>query len=62
MSRAGTPTDNSAMELINEWLKEKLFNDLHIKDFNYYIKCVKDYITFLNEGRTSYLLNYLTLK
>ena len=32
MSRAGTPTDNAAMEAINGWLKEELFNDFKIKD------------------------------
>ena len=32
MSRAGTPTDNSAMEAINGWIKEELFMDFHIKD------------------------------
>ena len=31
MSRAGTPTDNGAMESINGWLKEELFNDFKIK-------------------------------
>lgn len=62
MSRAGTPTDNSAMESINGWLKEELFNDFHIKESDDPIKCVEDYITFFNEGRTSYSLNYLTPK
>lgn len=28
MSRAGTPTDNGAMEAINGWLKEELFMTL----------------------------------
>ncbi len=30
MLRAGTPTDNAAMEAINGWLKAKLFTDFHI--------------------------------
>ena len=30
MSRAGTPTDNAAMEAINGWIKAEIFNDLHI--------------------------------
>ena len=30
MSRAGTPTDNAAMESINGWVKAELFTDLHI--------------------------------
>ena len=30
MSRAGTPTDNSAMESINGWIKAELFMDFHV--------------------------------
>ena len=30
MSRAGTPTDNAAMEAINGWLKTELFTDFHV--------------------------------
>ena len=30
MSRAGTPTDNAAMEAINGWIKTEMFTDLHI--------------------------------
>ena len=30
MSRAGTPTDNGAMEAINGWIKSELFTDFHI--------------------------------
>ena len=29
MSRAGTPTDNAAMEAINGWIKTEMFTDLH---------------------------------
>ncbi len=32
MSRAGTPTDNAAMEAINGWIKAELFTDLHVTD------------------------------
>ena len=32
MSRAGTPTDNSAIEAINGWIKEELFTYFNIKD------------------------------
>ena len=62
MSRTGTPTDNSAMEAINGWLKEELFNDFKIKDSDKPIKCVEDYIRYFNEERPSYSLNYLTPK
>lgn len=30
MSRAGTPTDNGAMEAINGWMKAEIFTDFHI--------------------------------
>lgn len=62
MYRAGTPTDNSAMEAINGWLKEELFNDFKIKEQDNPIKCVEDYINFFNNERPSYSLNYLTPK
>lgn len=62
MSRAGTPTDNSAMEAINGWLKEELFNDFKIKEQDDPITCVEKYIEFFNNERPSYSLNYLTPK
>ena len=30
MSRAETPTDNAAIESINEWIKAEIFMDFHI--------------------------------
>ena len=62
MSRAGTPTDNAAMESINGWLKEELFNDFKIKESDDPILTIKNYILFFNEERPSYSLNYLTPK
>ena len=62
MSRAVTPTDNGTMESINGWLKEELFNDFKIKEKEDPIKCIEEYITFFNEQRPSYSLNYLTPK
>lgn len=62
MSRAGTPTDNGAMESINGWMKEELFNDFLIKETEDPIQCIKDYINFFNNERPSYSLNYLTPK
>ena len=62
MSRAGTPTDNGAMESINGWLKEELFNDFKIKEKEDPIQCIENYIIFFNEQRPSYSLNYLTPK
>lgn len=60
MSRAGTPTDNGAMEAINGWVKEELFIDFKIEDSNDPVKLVEDYIRFFNEKRPAYALNYMT--
>ena len=62
MSRAGTPTDNAAMEAINGWIKAEVFTDLHITSNENIEQEVKDYITFFNEERPAYSLNYLTPK
>lgn len=62
MSRAGTPTDNAAMEAINGWMKAEMFNDFHVTS-NENIECeIADYIVFYNEERPAYSLNYLTPK
>lgn len=61
MSRAGTPTDNAAMEAINGWIKVELFmalyvtGDVSVEKENYYI-------IFFNEQHPTYSLNYLTPK
>ena len=60
MSRAGTPTDNSAMEAINGWIKSELFADFHIRDNDHIQEDVSEYIRFFNEERPAYSLNYLT--
>ena len=62
MSRAGTPTDNAAMEAINGWIKTEIFTDFHITNNESIIQEVADYITFYNEERPAYSLNYLTPK
>jgi len=62
MSRAGTPTDNAAMEAINGWIKEEMFNDLHITSNENIEQEIKEYIVFFNEERPAYSLNYLTPK
>lgn len=62
MSRAGTPTDNAAMEAINGWVKEEIFNDFNIKDSDDPVKTIESYIKFSNEERPAYALNYLTPK
>ena len=62
MSRAGTPTDNSAMESINGWIKAEMFTDLHITSNENIEREIEDYIVFFNEQRPAYALNYLTPK
>ena len=61
MSRAGTPTDNAAMEAINDWIKAELFMDLHVVGENVQQE-VDDYIVFFNSQRPAYSLGYLTLQ
>jgi len=60
MSRAGTPTDNGAMEAINGWIKAELFTDFHVTKNGNTAQEVSDYILFFNEQRPAYSLNYLT--
>ena len=62
MSRAGTPTDNAAMEAINGWIKTEMFTDLHITNNDNIEQEVKEYIRFFNEERPAYSLNYMTPK
>ena len=51
MSRAGTPTDNAAMESINGWIKAELFTDLHVTGEKSVQEEIDDYISFFNEQR-----------
>lgn len=62
MSRAGTPTDNAAMESINGWIKAELFMDFHVTGDKPVEQEIDEYITFFNEQRPAYSLNYLTPK
>ena len=62
MSRAGTPTDNAAMESVNGWIKAELFTDLHVTDEKPVKEQIDDYILFFNEERPAYCLGYLTPK
>lgn len=62
MSRAGTPTDNAAMEAINGWVKAELFMDLHVTGDRPVQQEVDEYIVFFNEMRPAYALSYLTPK
>ena len=60
MWRAGTPTDNTAMEAINGWIKAEIFNDFHLTGKEDIQNEVERYIMFFNEERPAYSLNYLT--
>ena len=51
MSRAGTPTDNGAMESINGWIKAELFMDFHITGNRPIETEIDEYIRFFNEQR-----------
>lgn len=62
MSRAGTPTDNAAMESINGWAKAEMFTDLHITGEMPVAEEIDAYIVFFNEERPAYSLGYLTPK
>lgn len=62
MSRAGTPTDNSAMESINGWIKAELFMDFHVTGERPVYEEVNEYIKFFNEECPAYALSYLTPK
>ena len=62
MSRAGTPTDNAAMEAINGWMKAEMFIDMHLTGEQDINREIADYIVFFNEQRPAYSLNYLTPK
>ena len=60
MSRAGTPTDNGAMESINGWIKTELMTDFHVTGEKPVEEEIDDYIRFFNEERPAYSLNYMT--
>ena len=62
MSRAGTPTDNAAMEAINGWIKAEMFMDFHVTGEKPVYQEIDDYIQFFNEQRPAYSLGYLTPK
>ena len=62
MSRAGTPTDNAAMEAINGWIKAELFTDFHVTGEEPIDREIVNYLVFFNEQRPAYSLGYLTPK
>lgn len=62
MYRAGTPTDNGAMEAINGWTKEELFTDFKIESSDDILKSISEYVSFFNNERPAYALIYKTPK
>ena len=46
MSRAGTPTDNAAIEAINGWIKAEIFTDFHVTSNENIRDEIAEYITF----------------
>jgi putative transposase len=62
MSRAGTPTDNGAMEAINGWAKIEMFVDFDVGHCEDVPAFIERYIQFFNEERPSAALGYLTPK
>ena len=51
-----------AIESINEWIKAELFMDFHVTGDRLVETEIDEYITFFNEQRPAYALNYLTPK
>jgi len=62
MSRAGTPTDNAAMEASTAGSKAEMRMDFHVTGEIPVEQEVDDYITFFNEERPVYALSYLIPK
>ena len=48
------------MEAINGWIKEELFIDFNINNFDDIFKSIEDYIRYFNYERPQAALNYLT--
>ena len=51
MSRAGTPTDNAAMESINGWIKAELFMDLHVTGEKPVKRWMTTFFSSMNRGQ-----------
>lgn len=62
MSRAGTPTDNGAMEAINGWAKTEMFVDFGVAHCEDVPAFIERYVQFFNEERPACALGYLTPK
>ena len=58
MSRSGTPTDNPVIEALNGWIKEELYLDFDLADATDVPALLDKYVTYYNEERAAYSLNY----
>ena len=66
MSRAGKPTDNPVNEALNGWIKEELFLDFKLNDYDnrynsYFIRqVIADYVEYYNRERPCFAIGYDT--
>jgi len=60
MSRSGTPTDNPVIESINGWIKEEMFIDFDITQYNNLFDFIENFINYYNYERPAFSLNYKT--
>ena len=60
MSRKATPTDNPIIEAINGWIKDELNYDFNYPKVDDLPKLITEYITYFNNERPAYALNYKT--
>lgn len=60
MSRSHTPTDNPIIESINGWIKEEMFIDFDINQYNNIYEFIDMYIDYYNNERPAFSLKYKT--
>jgi len=58
MSRAGCPTDHPGIESFNGWMKDELEYDFKLKDQDCIYETVQKYVTYHNNERLAYALDY----
>lgn len=58
MSRAGTPTDNPAIESLNGWLKQEMRLDFNLRECDNLQGFLDEFVDYYNHQRPSYALNY----
>ena len=58
MSRAGTPTDNAAMEAINGWIKAEIYSEGWHRRYDTAEEMITAYVDYYNNERPAYALQY----